>query len=158
MVLRIAIPGQEHLQLSHLVLDYNGTLACDGQLVEGVQQRLVALAEKMTVYIITADTFGTVRASLEDIPCQLVILPATDPQDLEKRNFVQRLGERNTVAIGNGRNDRLMLKVSALGIAVIQQEGAAVDTLFAADVVAPDILSALDLLGHPLRLAATLRV
>ena len=158
MVLKIAIPGRDHLQLSHLALDYNGTLACDGKLVEGVAQRLAVLAEKMTVHIITADTFGTVRASLEDISCQLVILPATDPQDLEKRNYVQRLGERNTAAIGNGRNDRLMLEVSVLGIAVIQQEGAAVDTLLAADVVAPDILSALDLLCHPLRLAATLRV
>ena len=158
MVLRIAIPGQDHLQLSHLVLDYNGTLACNGKLVEGVQQRLAALAEKMIVHIITADTFGTVRAALEDISCQLVILPATGPQDVEKRNFVQGLGERNTVAIGNGRNDRLMLKVAAIGVAVIQQEGAALDTLLSADVVAPDILSALDLLCHPVRLAATLRV
>ena len=157
-MLKIAIPGHDGLQLSDLILDYNGTLACDGKLVDGVQSRLAALAEKLTVHVITADTFGTVQASLEGISCRLVILPAANPQDVEKRNFVRKLGESNTVAIGNGRNDRLMLKVSALGIAVVQQEGAAVDTLLAADVVAPDILAALDLLCHPLRLAATLRI
>jgi soluble P-type ATPase len=158
MALRIAIPGQETLQLSQLVLDYNGTLACDGTLIEGVQQKLATLAENMTVHVITADTFGTVQASLADISCELVILPANTPQDLEKRNFVQKLGEENTVAIGNGRNDRLMLETSALGIAVIEQEGVAVNTLLAADVVAPGILAALDLLCQPLRLTATLRV
>jgi soluble P-type ATPase len=158
MTLTIAIPGQDPLQLLHLVVDYNGTLACDGELIEGVQQKLAILTEKMTVHVITADTFGTVQASLGDISCELVILPATAPQDLEKRNFIQRLGEKNTVAIGNGRNDRLMLETSALGIAVIEQEGTAVDTLLAADVVTPGILAALDLLCQPLRLVATLRV
>jgi len=112
----------------------------------------------MTVHIITADTYGTVQASLEEIKCQLVLLPAIEPQDVEKRNYVQKLGERKTAAIGNGRNDRLMLQVSALGIAVIQREGVAVDSLLAADVVVPDILTALDLLRHPLRLIATLRL
>jgi soluble P-type ATPase len=62
-----------------------------------------------------------------------------------------------TVCIGNGRNDRLMLEEAGLGIAVVQREGAAVPTVLAADVLAPDILAALDLLTHPLRLLATLR-
>jgi soluble P-type ATPase len=61
------------------------------------------------------------------------------------------------VCIGNGRNDRLMLAESALGIAVVLGEGAAAVTLAAADVVCTDILAALALLTHPLRLVATLR-
>jgi soluble P-type ATPase len=61
------------------------------------------------------------------------------------------------VALGNGRNDRLMLKEAALGIALLQAEGAAVEALLAADVVAPDILVALDLLLAPDGLIATLR-
>jgi soluble P-type ATPase len=62
-----------------------------------------------------------------------------------------------TVAVGNGRNDRLMLQESALGIAVILNEGAAMQTLLCADVVCTDIVAALQLLIHPLRLTATLR-
>jgi soluble P-type ATPase len=61
------------------------------------------------------------------------------------------------VCVGNGRNDRLMLQVAGLGIVVVQAEGAAVQTALAADILSPDILTALDLLIHPLRLVATLR-
>lgn len=61
------------------------------------------------------------------------------------------------VAIGNGRNDRLMLEQAAIGIAVLGQEGTAVEALMAADVIVADIFTALDLLQIPLRLVATLR-
>jgi soluble P-type ATPase len=60
------------------------------------------------------------------------------------------------VAIGNGRNDRKMLE-AALGIALVQVEGGAVATLVSADVLALNILDALDLLRNPKRLVATLR-
>jgi soluble P-type ATPase len=62
------------------------------------------------------------------------------------------------VCIGNGRNDRLMVAAAGLGIAVIQGEGAAVETLNAARVAVPDIGVALGLLLNPARLVATLRV
>jgi soluble P-type ATPase len=45
-----------------------------------------------------------------------------------------------------------------LSIAVVQGEGAAVESLMAASVVAPDIQTALGLLLEPARLVATLRV
>jgi soluble P-type ATPase len=85
------------------------------------------------------------------------VLPA-ERQDVGKLAYIERLGARKTACIGNGRNDRLMLKEAALGIAVVQGEGAASETLLAADVVCPDILSALALLRDPLRLKATLRL
>jgi soluble P-type ATPase len=84
------------------------------------------------------------------------VLPA-DEQDIAKLAYVNELGAEGTVCIGNGRNDRLMLAASALGIAVVLAEGASSLSLTAADVVCKDILSALDLLTHPLRLTATLR-
>jgi soluble P-type ATPase len=62
------------------------------------------------------------------------------------------------VAIGNGRNDTLMLQQAALGIAVMQTGGAATTALLAGDVVTPGIVDALDLLIHPDRLKATLRM
>jgi soluble P-type ATPase len=155
-MLEIDIPGYHMLRLEHLVLDYNGTLACDGGLLDGVRDRLVALAGTLHIHILTADTFGQARAQLVDVPCTLSILPAED-QDRHKREYVQQLGPETTVCMGNGRNDRLMLQVAGLGIVVVQAEGAAVQTALAADILSPDILTGLDLLIHPLRLVATLR-
>jgi soluble P-type ATPase len=157
-MITVNIPGQGELRLAYMILDFNGTMAIDGQLIPGVAERLAALSEKLAIYVVTADTFGTAKASLAGVKCEIAILPATEPQDIAKRTFVQQLGANETVAIGNGRNDRLMLEIAALGIVVIQQEGAARDALLTADVVAPDIVSALDLPANPLRLTATLRV
>jgi soluble P-type ATPase len=50
-----------------------------------------------------------------------------------------------------------MIKEARLGICIISQEGAAVETLMAADMVMPDVNSALDLLEKPLRIVAGLR-
>ena len=155
-MLDIQIPGHDDLHVEHLVLDYNGTLAVDGEMLPGVRDSLVALSGDLKIHVLTADTFGKAQSGLKDTPGELVILPV-DRQDEGKREFVQQLGAERTVAIGNGRNDRLMLKAAALGIAVIQREGAAAETLNAADVICPDILSALQLLTNPLRLVATLR-
>jgi len=155
-VLTIDIPGYGELRLEHLVLDYNGTLAGDGQLIGGVGQRLDALVESLQIHVITADTFGSVRTALRGLPCKLAILPPGQ-QDEGKRAYVAQLGFEASVCVGNGRNDRLMLEAAALGIAVLQTEGAASVTLSAADLVVPDILAALDLLARPNRLVATLR-
>jgi soluble P-type ATPase len=155
-MLEIDIPGYRALRLAHLVLDYNGTLACDGELLDGVRDRLNVLAGTLHIHILTADTFGKARDQLAGIPCKLSIVPVKD-QDRLKLEYVQRLGPETTVCVGNGRNDRRMLQEAGLGIAVVQTEGVAVQTALAADVLSPGILTALDLLIHPLRLVATLR-
>lgn len=155
-MIEIDIPGHRLLQLHHMVLDYNGTLACDGELIEGVRPVLIRLAEKLDVHVLTADTFGKARQGLEGIPCTLSTISG-DLQEQGKRRYIESLGCDETVCIGNGRNDHLMLKDSALGIAVILAEGASMETVAVADVVCTNIISALELLLHPLRLVATLR-
>lgn len=155
-MLEINIPGHRKLILKHIVLDYNGTIAHDGCIIAGVKENLAALADKLKIHILTADTFGKAGSSLEGVKCELSIL-APGAQDIGKLEYVKELGAEYAVCIGNGRNDRLMLKEAALGIAVILGEGAAVETLLAADIACTDIVSALELLTHPLRLIATLR-
>jgi soluble P-type ATPase len=155
-MITIHVPGYRELRLSHLVLDYNGTIACHGGLIPGVGARLAALAAHLAIYIVTADTFGTVQGQVARLPAELVIIPAGDQAEA-KQALVQRLGADQTVAVGNGRNDRLMLRDAALGIAVLQTEGVAVETLLAAAVAVPDILAALDLLLVPESLQASLR-
>jgi P-type E1-E2 ATPase len=152
----LSIPGFGNLNLEHLVLDYNGTLAVDGQLLPGVKTVLNTLSRDLTIHVVTADTFGKAAEGLEQVDCRLRVLPAGQ-QDQAKVDFVNQLGAKRTASIGNGRNDRLMLAAAALGIAVILGEGASTLSLHAADIVCTDIVSALELLNHPLRLTATLR-
>lgn len=152
----IAIPGYGELHLAHLLLDFNGTLAVDGQMVAGVGERLRALSRLVSLHVVTADTFGNVQTQLGGIPASIHILPPGQ-QDEAKRDHVIRLGASCTAAIGNGRNDLLMLREAALGIGVVLKEGAWGATLAAAQVVCTSILDALDLLVDPLRLTATLR-
>lgn len=155
-MIQVAIPGHGEIRLQYLVLDYNGTLAVDGILVPGVKRALTDLADKLEIHVLTADTFGQAAKDLEGIPCRLTIL-SDGNQDEGKRDFVRDLGADRTCCMGNGRNDCLMLAASALGIAVILEEGASTKTLTSADVVCTNIVAALALLQNPLRLKATLR-
>jgi soluble P-type ATPase len=155
-MITIEIPGFKTLLLHHLVLDYNGTIATDGKLIKGVTESLAQLAQKLQIHIVTADTFGNVEKETVGIPCTVSILPTHD-QDRGKLEYIEKIGTENTVCIGNGRNDHLMLKDAALGIAVIQEEGGAAEAIMAADVVISHILDALNLLTNPRRLVATLR-
>jgi len=152
-VISISIPGFRELHLRYLVLDYNGTLAVDGILLPGVGALLTELSNQIEIHVITGDTFGLATAQLAQLPVKLRIIPV-ESQPETKLAFLESLGAENVVAIGNGRNDRKMLKAAAVGI---QQEGASAETIASADVVSANILDALELLTHPKRLIATLR-
>jgi P-type E1-E2 ATPase len=151
-----SIPGWGEINIGFVVLDYNGTLAVDGHPIPGVQAAIATLARDVEVHVVTADTFGKANSALVDYPVKLSVLSPGDHAEA-KRKYVQKLGSQNVAAIGNGRNDRSMLKEAAIGIAVLEKEGLAVAALTAADLIAPGILSALDLLCNPLRLVAVLR-
>jgi len=155
-MLDLAIPGFKQLSLEHLVLDFNGTLAMDGMLLAGVSDRLRSLAGRLRIQVVTADTFGHAREALAGLEVELTVL-GPDRQAEAKRDLVGRLGPQRVAAVGNGRNDRLMLRVAALGIAVSGLEGTAVEALTAAHLFIPGIREALGLLDAPLRLTATLR-
>lgn len=155
-MLNVDILGFGVLRLEHLVLEFNGTLAVDGKLLPGVKRRIAKLSQGLRVHVLTADTFGSARAELRGVHCELSLLEG-GRQNHAKARYVRRLGEVNTVCVGNGRNDRLMLRISVLGIAVIQAEGAAPASIQEADIVVNGVRDALDLLLNPLRLVAGLR-
>jgi len=155
-MISIAIPGFGDLRLEHLVCDFNGTLAKDGRLLPGVRELLDALAADLRVHVLTADTHGHAADEMSGAPVTSRVIDASG-QAAAKRAYVEALGPPGVVAVGNGRNDREMMRVARVGIAVLQAEGAAREVLDAADVVVPSTLDALELLRHPLRLVATLR-
>lgn len=155
-MITIDIPGRELLRLERLVLDFNGTIAEDGRLLAGVDDRIRALHERLRITVITADTFGRVRSELRGLPGDVVVVPRGE-EDAAKGAHVRALGADKTVAVGNGRNDRLMLAEAGLAIVVMQGEGMAREALESADVLYRDVRDALDALLYPERLVATLR-
>lgn len=155
-MLTIEIPGRPALELEHVVFDFNGTLACDGILYEGVKEHLVALAAKVQLHVVTGDTFGKAAEQLVGLPCKLTVLPSSG-QSEAKLAYVEALGKERTATIGNGFNDRLMLESACLSIAVLQDEGLASVSLIAADIVVRRIVDAIELFLNPLRVVATLR-
>mgnify|MGYP005817836787 CR=1 FL=1 len=155
-MIKLDIPGFGQRALDHLVLDYNGTLAIDGRIQPGVSSRLSQIKHNLLIHILTADTFGTVRATFGQTDYTVHILPAGDEREA-KAEYVRTLGAKTCVCMGNGGNDATMLKEAGLSMAVLQPEGVAMAALLAAHVLVPGIEAALDLLLHPSRLTATLR-
>ena len=155
-MIKLDIPGFGGLALSHLVLDYNGTLAVDGHVLEGVHEELAAIAEHLDIHVVTGNSHGDVETRLSGWNVQLTCLPALG-QAQAKRSYVEKLGANRTVAIGNGRNDAPMLKAAALGIAVLGSEGLAIDAVRDADILVRHVVDGIGLLLHPTRLIASLR-
>jgi len=155
-LIEVTIPGRQTYQLSYLVLDLNGTITLDGNVIDGVREKLHALSEQLDIYIVTADTLGGAAAIAKSLGIKMHRVKAGE-ESAQKLRFIQQLGRENVTSIGNGSNDMAMLKESGLGICVIGPEGAAGEALHASDLVAPDINTALDLILKPARLIATLR-
>lgn len=155
-MIEIDIPGFGMVKLEHLVSDFTGTLSVAGKLLPKVEARLNKLAEFMKIHILTADTFGKAKAELQNVKCEMHILTGEN-HDVQKEEFVVKLGSENVVAFGNGNNDRKMLKAAKIGIAVTEGEGCAVDALIAADIHVRSALDGLDLLLNSKRCKATLR-
>ncbi len=155
-MLEIDIPGFGQVKFIYLVSDFTGTLSIDGRLLPEVKEQLQNIREFLNVHIVTADTFGTVQKQLQDLNCKIKLL-SLDNEDVQKEQYIQKLGTEQVIAIGNGNNDRRMLKAARLGIAVIEEEGASSQAITAATIVVKSINDALDLLLNPKRCRATLR-
>lgn len=154
--MKINIPGGETLEIDHIVSDYNGTIALDGKLIEGVAELIGELADEVTLHVITADTFSSVERELQGVPCRIHKI-GPEEQDRAKEDYVRSLGSKRVAAMGNGRNDILMLEEAALGIGILHREGICTQTLMATDIVCSSPLDALTYFKEPKRLIATLR-
>ncbi len=155
-MIEIDVEGWGRRRIEHLVLDFNGCLGLDGHLIAGVDARLPLLSMRCRLHICTADTFETVKDQTARFEAALKILHPNG-QDQQKADLIRKLGPLTCVAIGNGRNDALMLREAALGIGIIGPEGMATELVESADILCKDINDALDLLLAPKRLTATLR-
>ena len=155
-MITIEIPGYRTLCLQNLLLDYNGTIALDGEIPEPVRKQLRRLSEEVDIYVLTADTHETATKMCADLPVTIRTFP-TGAAMQEKHRILRELGDDSCAAMGNGRNDLLMCRDAALSVAVIGPEGAHGRLLSDADVCVTSINDGLDLLLKPKRLIASLR-
>lgn len=155
-MIEVDIPGFGPVKLFHVATDFTGTLSVDGALVPGVRDRLIEVSRQLTLHVLTADTFGRARGELAELDCEFRLLTGDD-HDVQKEQYVLQLGADGVAALGNGNNDRRMLKAARVGIAVCLNEGCAKDAFTSADVLVTSAKDALDLLLNPTRLKATLR-
>lgn len=154
-MLKINIPGREEMTLSHLILDYNGTIAEDGAIIESIRPRLEILSKDLSIYVITADTHGTAAQRCAGLPLQVLTFPTTQVGEIKAQEARKLSG--GVVTIGNGFNDIQMSDAADLSICVMGREGCCGALLAHCDVVVTSIDDALDLLCKPNRLRATLR-
>lgn len=155
-MIELNIPGRGVIQIDHLVSDVNGTLAVDGQLMDGVASALLRLSDRLQIHLLTADTHGRQAAIDQQLGMQAVRIPSGSEAEA-KAKFVRDLGPGRVISLGQGMNDAGMMQEAVIGICVLSPEGLSSETLQAADLVLPDTLSALALLEHPMRLVASLR-
>jgi soluble P-type ATPase len=152
-MIRLDIPQHGIIELQHAVFDVNGTLAVDGEPIPGVVDRLHVLAEQLSLHALTAGTHGNLPELERSFGFPLHKIVSGE----EKVRFVEQLGPSGVIAFGNGRNDVAMLRVAAIGVAILAGEGVATDALQAADVLVLGPIDAIGLVLKPKRLIATLR-
>lgn len=155
-MLKITIPGQEDLIIKHIVLDFNGTLATDGKIKPALKEMLAEITKISDVHILSSDTYGSVLNECKDVGIRVQVLSGNNGS-LEKRKFVQELGAKSTICIGNGTNDTGMFDICALAIILMGEEGCSAKALAKADIAVKSSEDALALLLNPRRITATVR-
>lgn len=153
---KIKVPGFKEIVAENLIMDYNGTLAKNGKILDGVIDKLRDIKEDLNIYILTADTFGTVHSQFENTNIKIIVVDSED-SSISKRAAVESLGVDNSICIGNGYNDIEMMQVATLSIGIAQEEGMSGKLFLYSDMVFVSILDALDSIINPDRIIATLR-
>jgi len=155
---RIKIPNLGELIIKNVIFDINGTLQFQGKISDEVIEKFKELREIYNVFLISSDTRGNLKDLAQKLGVHHVKIQPEGITDAEaKNNELLKLGKENTVAIGNGNNDFLMLKNALLGICILGTEGAATKSILNSDVILPDPLSALEFLLDEKTMIATLR-
>ncbi|WP_297504991.1 HAD family hydrolase [Thermococcus sp.] len=145
------IPNHGRIEFRAVLFDLNGTLGESGRVGEEVKHLLERLAEKYTVVVLSADTFGTLEEEFKGLPVRIERVS----NGVEKAKIAE--GYKPYAAVGNGNNDVAMLEGAELAFCVVGPEGASTDALLASDVVVKDVKDAIAMLLNEKKVIATLR-
>jgi soluble P-type ATPase len=154
----IDIPNYGRLKINNVIFDLNGTLQFKGKISEAVVDKFKQLKEIYNVYLLSADSRGNLKVLAKKLDVSFIKINPNKITEAEaKNNELIKLNKDNTIAVGNGNNDALMLKNAVIGITILGEEGATIKSILNSDVVVPNTISALDFLLDEKIMIATLR-
>ena len=151
------IPNYKRLEIKNILLDINGTIQFNGKISVELKQKIMELKQKFKIILISADTRGNLKEIASELDLNFEKLTENRPEREQKGKIVDKYNKENTIAIGNGNNDELMLKKAALGIAIIGSEGVSIKAINSADIIVTNPIDAIDLILDEKKLIATLR-
>ncbi len=154
-MISIERPGQDHLEIDFILIDFEGTLASDRRVHPKAKDKINLLSKRAQIYILTKGEKELVEERLRKVRAELTYLQEAGASQ-QKLDLLRRLGASRTIAIGNGVDDASMIEEAALGVCILSKEGTCSETMKKADLVFMNILDALDFLLKPLRQKATL--
>lgn len=152
------IPNYGKIQIKNIVFDVNGTIQFNGKIPKIIIRELKKLKSHFNIFLISADTRGNLSAIAQRLSIfSIKISPSGISEAEAKNNEIIKLGNNETVAIGNGNNDHMMLKSAVLGIAILGEEGLTFKTLQNSDLVFSNCIDAIHFLMDEKKVIATLR-
>lgn len=149
------IPGMKPFDIENLCLDYNGTIACDGKLIKGVKEKILLLKNKLNIYVLTADTYGTVEKECKKLGVNIRRFDRENAATCKKKIIKSLSGK--TISFGNGLNDVKLFDNSYISVCVLEQEGVCSKLISHSTIIVKNIIDAFDLLINMNRMKATLR-
>lgn len=152
------IPNYGKIHIKNILFDVNGTIQFDGRIPTKVKKRIKSLKNYYNLFLISADTRGNLDQIALNLGVKSIKISPSELLEAEtKNNELIKLGREETVAIGNGNNDSMMLKNAILGIAILGKEGLSSDTLMNSNLVFSNCIDAINFLMDEKKVIATLR-
>jgi len=153
-MIAIQRPGQPPLEAYFLLIAFEGTLATDRRVHPKAKDKINLLSKRLKIYVLTTSERDAMEEALRRVKAEVVFIPEGGASEA-KLGLLRQLGRERAVALGSGLSDVPMLEEAALGICVLNREGAVAEAITKADLVVMNILDALDFLLKPLRQKAT---
>lgn len=154
----IEIPNYGEIRIKNIIFDINGTIQFKGKLSEELEDKFKRLLQEYNVYLVSADTRGNLKYLANKLNVNYVKINSRDgPEAQAKNKELEKLGPNETIAVGNGNNDNLMLKNVLIGIGIIGSEGATMKSLLNSDVIFTNPLDVIDFLMDEKAIIGTLR-
>ena len=155
-MIEINVPGLKPYEITHIVMDYNGTIAVDGKIPMELKPLLIKLKALAPVIVLTADTHGTAKAQCEPLGLEVRTFPQENAAGCKKA-IVEELDADHVACFGNGFNDIPMFKTARLSIGVLDKEGMCAALIPHATILCRSAEEAIQLLLNPKRIIADLR-
>ncbi len=153
-MIAIQRPGQAPLEADFLLIGFEGTLATDRRTHPKAKDKINLLSKRLKIYVLTTSERAVVEEALRRVKAEVIFMTEGGASET-KLGLLRQLGKDRAVALGSGLSDVSILKESALGICVLNREGATTEAVAGADLVMLNVLDALDFLLKPLRQKAT---